>query len=423
MSRTFAISLLAFLLVFIGLAIEAPHILVLALPLVMYLLMGLWRSPEKVQLEASRALSAERVLLDEQVMVTLTVKNNGPSLEEVLLEDVLPEQLEVVEGSNRRLVSLPAGGLVTWTYSLIGKRGYYMLHEVRATSTEYFGLGSVSSSLETDGQLFVLPPVLRLRRVSIRPRRTRVYSGTIPARQGGPGVEFFDVRDYQVGDSPRSINWRVTARHPQGIYSNQYEQERVVDVGIILDGRRRTNEFGSRSIFEHSVMATAALADALLSSGNRVGLLFYGKQIHWTMPGYGKVQGERILHDLSRLEPGESQAFTELYIPRRLFPTHSQLVLVSPLIPDDFRSLSDLRSKGYSVLVISPDPVTFEESSLPQTRAVELARRVTHLKREVFLRRLRGIGVHVVNWDVSLPFEQVARRELERRQPVMRGGR
>jgi uncharacterized protein (DUF58 family) len=141
------------------------------------------------------------------------------------------------------------------------------------------------------------------------------------------------------------------------------------------------------------------------------------------MPGYGKVQGERILHDLSRLEPGESQAFTELYIPRRLFPTHSQLVLVSPLIPDDFRSLSDLRSKGYSVLVISPDPVTFEESSLPQTRAVELARRVIQLKREVFLRRLRGIGVHVVNWDVSLPFEQVARRELERRQPVMRGGR
>ena len=423
MSRTFALSLLLFLLVFAGLAAEAPRILALALPLVVYLLVALWKSPEKLQLEATRSLSAERVLLDEPVTVTLTVTNRGPALEEALLEDLLPDRLEVVEGSNRRLVNLPAGGSATWTYTLRGKRGYYMLHEVRATATEFFGLASVSEVLPTDGQLFVLPPVLRLRRVSIRPRRTRVYSGTIPARQGGPGVEFYEVRDYQAGDSPRSINWRVTARHPQGVYSNQYEQERVVDVGIILDGRRRTTEFGQRSIFEHSVMATAALSDAFLSTGNRVGVLFYGRQIHWTMPGYGKVQGERILHDLSRLEPGESQAFTELYIPKRLFPSHSQLVLVSPLVPEDFRALSELRSKGYAVLVVSPDPVTFEAAGIESTPATSLARRMGSLKREVFLRRLRGIGVQVVDWDVSLPFEQVARRELERRQPAMRGAR
>ncbi len=420
MSRIFAVSLLVLLLVFAGLALEVPQVLALALPLVVYLLTALWRSPGKPALEAVRTLGAERVMLNEPVTVTLKVQNNGASLEEVILEDLLPEGLEVIDGSNRRLVSLPAGGSVTWTYTLRGKRGYYMLHEVRATVSERFGLGTASVMLETDGQLFVLPPVLRLRRVSIRPRRTRVYSGTIPARQGGPGVEFYDVRDYQVGDSPRAINWRVTARHPQGVYSNQYEQERVVDVGIILDGRRRTTEFGNRSIFEHSVMATAALSDAFLATGNRVGMLYYGKQIHWTMPGYGKVQGERILHDLSRLEPGESQAFTELYIPRRLFPTHSQLVLVSPLVPDDFRAISELRSKGYEVLVVSPDPVTFEEAGLSATRSVELARRIVRMKREVFLRRLRGIGVHVVDWDVSLPFEQVARRELERRQTVSR---
>ena len=39
------------------------------------------------------------------------------------------------------------------------------------------------------GEFLVLPEMTRLRRVAIRPRQTRVYSGTIPARQGGPGVE------------------------------------------------------------------------------------------------------------------------------------------------------------------------------------------------------------------------------------------
>ena len=128
--------------------------------------------------------------------------------------------------------------------------------------------------LPTDGQLFILPPVLRLRRVAIQPRRTRIFSGTIPARQGGSGVEFFDVREYQQGDSPRWINWRATARHPQNVFSNEFEQERAADVGLILDGRHRTNDFGDRSIFENSVLATAALADTFLNAGNRVGLLF-----------------------------------------------------------------------------------------------------------------------------------------------------
>ncbi|MGB8213945.1 MAG: DUF58 domain-containing protein [Anaerolineales bacterium] len=421
MYRTYFLSLLAFLLVIAGLVSEEKRILILALPLVVFLLAGFWRAPGMLKLSAMRSLSAERVFSGEAVQVTLVIKNTGDDLEEVLLEDVLPERLEVVGGAKRYLTRLPRDGVATWTYTLQGKRGYFMLHEVRVTVREPLGLSTVNQILPTDGQLFIVPPVLRLRNVSIRPRRTRIFSGIVPAGQGGPGVEFFDVREYQTGDSPRAINWRQTARHPQSIYANQYEQERVVDVGLILDGRRQVIECGERSIFEHSVMATAAIVDAFLSAGNRVGLLFYGKELHWTMPGYGKVQSEKILHDLSRLEPGGPQIFNDLYIPRHLFPVRSQLVLVSPLTPNDFHALFDLRSKKYAVLVISPDPVAFEFAGLSATYEVDLARRIAHMQRQAFLRRLRGIGIQVVNWDVSQPFEQVARRELERRQPVQRG--
>jgi uncharacterized protein (DUF58 family) len=422
MPQTFFFALLTFLLVIVGLAVGERSLIALALPPAVFLLAAAWRAPRNVQLTAVRRLSAERVFSGEPVQVTLTVTNAGEDIEEVLLEDALPDRLEVVEGSHRCLTRLAGGGSVTWTYTVRGKRGYFTLHEVRASVRETLGLSTVSRVLPTDGQLFIVPPVLRLRRVSIRPRRTRIFSGTIPARQGGPGVEFFEVREYQTGDSPRAINWRVTARHMQEIFTNQYEQERVVDVGVILDGRRRVNEFGGASIFEHSVMATAAIVDAFLSAGNRVGMLFYGRQIHWTMPGYGKIQGEKILHDLSRLEPGDSQVFSQLYIPRHLFPARSQLVLVSPLVADDFTALLNLRSKGYALLVISPDPVAFEADGLPPAEDVRLARRMLSLKRRLFLRRLRGVGIQVVNWDVSQPFEQVARRELERRPLVPRGG-
>jgi uncharacterized protein (DUF58 family) len=141
------------------------------------------------------------------------------------------------------------------------------------------------------------------------------------------------------------------------------------------------------------------------------------------MPGYGKIQGEKILHDMSWLEPGDSQAFNNLYIPRNLFPARSQLVLISPLLPDDFLAISELRSKGYSVLVVSPDPIAFEIADAKMNENLALALRIAEIRRRLFLDRLRGIGVHVVNWDVSQPFEQVARSELERRQAFQGGGR
>jgi uncharacterized repeat protein (TIGR01451 family) len=420
MSRPLILSALVFAFLLAGLAGQDARLVALALPLAAYLFWGLLHAPEAVNVEVARTMSAWRVARGEAVQVTLTLHNRGGDLEEVLVEDALPPGLQVVEGSHRHLLRLPAGAQATLSYTISGKRGYYLLHRVLLIAREPLGLVASTHDIKIDGQLFVVPPVLRLRHISIRPRRTRIFSGSIPARQGGSGLEFFDVRDYQAGDSSRRINWRLSARH-DGLYSNQYEQERIVDVALILDGRANVNTIGDRSIFEYSVMATAALANAFLAVGNRVGMLFYGKTIRWTMPGYGKVQGEKILHDLSGLHPDGTQFTQELRISFQRFPVRSQLVLVSPLMADDFNALADLRARGYALLIISPDPVAFELHSGADDEHLLLALRLVRLRRQILLNRLRGIGIQVVNWDVAQPFEQVARRALERRPSAQVG--
>jgi uncharacterized repeat protein (TIGR01451 family) len=173
MNRTFFLAILIFLLLLVGFAAIRPSVVALALPLVLYLLAGLWHAPEQVHLRAERSLSAERVKTGDLVTVTLKVSNHGLALEEVLLEDQIPDGLEVAEGSVKRLVELPAGGSVTWTYTVRGRRGYYGLRKIQATVREHLGLARFEQELPTDGQLFILPPVLRLRRVAIQPRRTR----------------------------------------------------------------------------------------------------------------------------------------------------------------------------------------------------------------------------------------------------------
>lgn len=453
MRRVFLLSLVAYVLILAGLITRNGSVLALSLLFVTFLVASLLRAPGSVSLGISRTLSAERVGTNVPVEVTIIITNAGPSLEQVLIEDDVPPGLTICAGSPRHLLGLAHGKTATWTYTIRGPRGYYAFSSVRVKAYDPLGLISHKQALtvSSPGRLSILPPVLRLKYVAIRPRRTRVYSGLVPARVGGTGTDFFGVREYQTGDPPHWINWRATARHPDTLFSNEFEQERVTDIGIVLDGRRRANLFGvgpafqrpcpqddghpCPTLFEYSTLAAAALADAFLAQGNRVSLLLYGRFLRWALPGYGKVQRERILRTLALAETGDSEIFADLdHIPTQLFPARSQVVLVSPLLPGDSLLLSDrtddlevlirLRARGYRVMIISPDPVAFEVALIHADPAfghqnagrpdVELAARITQIERSLMLQRLQRAGIQVINWDVSKPLEQAMHRHLGR---------
>jgi len=288
------------------------------------------------------------------------------------------------------------------------------------------GLLRITAEEHAESHLLILPPSPGSS--SADPAAaTRVYAGTIPARVGGEGVEFFGVRQYEMGDSARRINWRATARHPESVFSNEFQQERVADVAVVLDGRDRADlRVAGRALFDHAVVAAGTLASALLQQGNRVGLLVYSQYLQWTYPGYGRVQRERILHALANAAPGGSQIFEGLqYLPTRLFPPESQIVLVSPLVEDDLTTLVQLRARGYQVLVICPNPVLFEMSNLPALDPVTQRWMslwlvgFSRLERTAMLGRLRRAGVQVIEWNVAHPFD-LAMRGAFRRMTVAR---
>lgn len=424
MSRSLFLGSIVYALLLAGVAAVRGEFITLALPIVLYLFAGYVFSPDDVKLEATRHLSSERTSPGSDVTVTLTIANQGSHLEEVLVEDIVPADLTLRSahsptsslGTSRHLIQLPKGGSFTFTYKVAGPRGGYGFESVRVRVNDHLSMTGREIRLEAKGQLFVFPPVTRLRHVAIRPRRTRVYAGTIPARVGGTGTEFFGVREYHPGDPPRAINWRASAHHAQEdvLFTNEFQQERVADVGIILDGRVRTNEFArGHSLFEFSVQASAALTDALLTQGNRVGVLVYAAFLNWTLPGYGKFQREKILYALAHARPGGSDVFANFqHLPTRLFPPESQIVLVSPLHEDDLTPLVQLRAMGYQVLIVSPNPVKFELSYLPKNRNVELAGRVIQMERILLLQRIQRAGVQVLDWDVTEPFDQVVKRGL-----------
>lgn len=414
--RLLLLSLLTYALVFAGLVSLNGGLLALALPVLVYLGAGLLYRPAPPRLAIRRQLGTDRASPGAPVTVMVEITNQGQRLEEVVISDRLPAGLRLVDGRAGLVTSLAPGAAVNLAYTVSGERGIYHFDQIRLTARDFLGLFRSETVASAPGQVFILPEVINLRRVDIRPRATRIYAGQIPARQGGPGVEFFGVREYQPGDPIRWINQRASARHEQQLYVNEFEQERVADVGLILDARRQSDARASGgSLFEYGVRATTALAVALLKSGNRVGLFIYGRWLDWTFPGYGKMQQERILRALARAEPDASPVFETLdHLPTRLFPARSQLILVSPLLPQDPELLISLRARGYRLLVISPDPVAFEEKEAGDGRAARLAVRLARLERAILLRQLRQAGIRVVNWQVDKPLPQMAQAALSR---------
>jgi uncharacterized protein (DUF58 family) len=420
MSRSLLLSALVYGLLLAGIIALRGEIVALAIPFAIYLLYGFWNIPEALNLSVERSLSTDRADSNADVTVTLTVTNHGEDIDEILLLDLLPQHLKLRSGAPNHLIRLRKNQSYTIEYTVAGGRGAYIFETIHATGTDLLGLVSREQVIKSQKTLFVFPEVKRLRHIPIRPRKTRGFAGVIPGRVGGAGTEFFGVREYQFGDSPRMVNWHASARH-EDLYSNEYQQERAADVGVVLDARVSTNHFhADLSMFDHAVAAAASLSDVFLAQGNRVGLLVYGSYLDWTFPGYGKVQRQRIMHALARAETGNSTVFAGLeHLSPRMFPPESQIVLVSSLTQDDLDILIELRGRGYQVMVVSPDSIRFERGALRPSPQVDTAARIIRLERNLLIRRLERAGIRVIEWDVSVPLDHAINPALTQTRRVL----
>ncbi len=397
-------------------------VLALTVPLILALGTGVLYATPDLNLEATRTLSADRLVEGNYLCVKVEIVNKGGRLREVQIRDDVPARMKVTDGSTSLITTLAPSESVTLEYELYGSRGVHRFPSLQILTCDPLGLFWREQNLLVIGKTesLVVPRMERLGDLVIRPRSTRAFAGYIPARVAGSGVDFFGVREYRPGDPQRHLNWHANARHPDTLFTNEFEQERVADIGLIIDARQRAiTRVNDTKLLEYEITAANAFAESFLSAGNRVSLLIYGNFLDWTLPGYGRIQKQRIIRKLSTVNVGTSEVFSRLdYLPTRLFPAKSQLVIFSPLLPDDAKSLRRMRARGYSVLVISPDPVAYEHQTLPPSESADLAARMARIERALLLRQLQQAGIQVINWDVRRSLKELVRVKLSRPMPA-----
>ncbi len=220
-----------------------------------------------------------RAFYGEAVTVTVRVNNEQwfpvPWLR-------LQESLAPTLRDGKRLhevASLAAQDTAVFTYRVRSyRRGYYQLGPLSLTAGDLFGFVAEQTATVAPDYLTVYPRLTPLTQLGLP---SRLPFGTLASHQ-----RLFDdparpmgVREYQTGDSPRQINWKVSA-HTRHLMVKTYQPAISLDTAVVvnlydddyaLDMRLNTVEWG--------IELAASLAAHLIEQRQAVGLLTNGRDL------------------------------------------------------------------------------------------------------------------------------------------------
>jgi uncharacterized protein (DUF58 family) len=119
-------------------------------------------------------------------------------------------------------------------------------------------------------------------------------------RLRGIGSDFESLREHREGDELRNVCWTATARRGK-LVSKTFRVERSQAVWMVLDcGRLMRARTDGYSKLDRAVDAALCLAQLAIYSGDRVGLLAYGRAVNQrVIPGRGAAQMRHIVEQLA----------------------------------------------------------------------------------------------------------------------------
>ena len=120
----------------------------------------------------------------------------------------------------------------------------------------------------------------------------------------GRGVEFEEVRPYQVGDDVRTIDWNVTARAGEP-FVKLFREERELSVMLLVD-LSASQDFGTNLQTKRELITElgATLAFSAIKNNDKVGLSLFTDQIEKAIPPRkGKRHVLRLIRELLYCQP------------------------------------------------------------------------------------------------------------------------
>jgi uncharacterized protein (DUF58 family) len=330
---------------------------------------------------------------------------------DVSLHDALPAT-HLAGGVDTLERRLAARGTLELVGSVTGvARGEATLGGVALRVRSTLGLVSRTLRYERDDRVLVAPSLAGVRRfrwLAVHQRLAAVGVRSTPRR--GEGRTFASLRDYVVGDDPRHIDWKASARRGRPI-TREYTIEQSQTVYLLVDaGRSMTQLAGEFSRFEYALSSALVLADVASTAGDRVGAMVFDDQLRVLVPaqrGRAALQALRtalVPVQPTLVEPDYATAFRTLAARQH---KRALLVLLTDVI--DARAARSLlghltrgASRHLALVVALRNEALLGAARTPETpgvRALYTSAAAEELiaERATALQRMRDAGVVVLD--------------------------
>lgn len=263
-------------------------------------LADLWFSPKKDQLSFKRTLLTE---MERGIPYTVQFEVSNHSQHPIIFQmvDGIPQTFErpfPITGH------LPKMAAVQVKYATTGfVRGKYEITRLYFRYTSFIGLWEKQISVQLKETVKVIPDLTEAKQYLENAQQFLLYEGLkIRKKHSGVG-DFSKIRSYVVGDDPRKINWRQTAKL-QEVMTNEYEPEHGKYITILIDcGRMMGAELTKGNRLEKVLEAALTVAAAALKKGDYVSVLAFSKEIKvFVPPAKGMAHMQTILHAIYHLQ-------------------------------------------------------------------------------------------------------------------------
>jgi uncharacterized protein (DUF58 family) len=204
----------------------------------------------------------------------------------------------------------------------------------------------------------------------------------------GAGIEYSDVREYQAGDDPRTIEWNITARSDRP-FVRESLPERGLNAWLLVDVTRSLDWGTARCLKRDlGVEFLAVVGQLLIARGNRVGALLFDDKVRDIIPpASGRNALLQLIARVERRAQASRDGSTDLAQALReaghLIRRPSLLLVISDFMTPDgwqqpMRTLG-IRHETVAVWVVDPREreipdvgvVTFEDPETGQQLLVD----------------------------------------------------
>ncbi len=207
--------------------------------------------------------------------VKLSIYSYYPVPVSLTVLDELPNQLQIRDFQIE--LSLKPGGHKELSYEVVPKvRGEYAFGVTNVMVSTIIGLIQKREKVGKEVTIRVYPSFIHINQLELAAisQQLQVH-GQKRVQKMGNSQEFDSIRSYVLGDDPRHINWKATARK-NTLQVNHFTDEKSQGVYCILDKSRSMQmPFEGMTLLDYAINATLVLSHVALRKGDRAGLISF----------------------------------------------------------------------------------------------------------------------------------------------------